>query len=190
MEKRLTIILICLVGFCRLNAQDFNPDKVVSAQGVFAWGDMTAAKYDNLYLAGALSYFIDSNICIKGEGFYFLSSTIENTDLQFSHNLFAGVDYYFPTGKAYLPYLGIQPGAAFTKRRQLKSNTDYSNYKMTANPLISADIGIKYYAPAAFYMFGEMKYVYGKALSDIKPVDISEIRLMFGLGFYLRLKKQ
>jgi hypothetical protein len=123
----------------------------------------------------------------RGDGFYFLNSFGKRPRFSINHQLYAGAFYHF-LDKYFQPYVGFQPGVAFSKSSEfgvLNIDTGQLEYKTTINPVGSLIGGFDLYAQKWFFMFIEGRYIYGKHKSNSYPVYLDEFRLSFGFGFTL-----
>jgi hypothetical protein len=61
----------------------------------------------------------------------------------------------------------------------------------SVNPLISTAFGFNFYFQRWFHLFGEVRYISGKHLSDATtPLSLNELRFSFGLGWNINLIKK
>ena len=67
----------------------------------------------------------------------------------------------------------------------LNSPTQELNYKISYNPVGSITTGFDFFGEKWFYLFSEVRYIFGKHKSDTYPVFLDEFRVSFGLGFTL-----
>jgi hypothetical protein len=182
----LFITLLPLLGFSQDDSESVVRSGLLRSQATITYGKFTAVNQSSLYIQGNLEYYVNSKLSTRGDLFYFLKPNDESL-LEINNQLFAGGSFHIPYKGNFNPYLGIQPGIAITE----SSNTVIPNiYKPNAalTPLISGVIGFNYYAKKWFHLFVDGRYVLGKHLSNYPPVDISEFRISFGLGFNINTK--
>mgnify|MGYP001597204422 CR=1 FL=1 len=192
----LLIILLPLLGFGRTdsNAQYIHK-KLLRATAGFSPGIMTQQKITNIYIIGNLEYYIHRKISLRGESYYFLNTINSNKPFVLNHKIFAGTNYHFRTNNHLDPYIGIHPGAAITQTLHLpvacvgfcpQNFTEPTKSSVSTNPLFSVSAGINYYFQKLFHLYADVKYNYGKHLSDMPtPQSLSEFNFTFGLGWNL-----
>jgi hypothetical protein len=162
---------------------------LVKTMGTFGVGRMTAQNVQNIYLHTELEYFGSDNISIKGETDFFVSSGSETKPFEFNHATFTGIAFHFTIKNAmYLdPYWALEPGIAYLK---LSSSENNPSRIASFDPLFSTALGFNYYAKKLIYFSCNVRYVAGQHLSsdatsiDNKPLSLSEVRFMFGLGLH------
>jgi len=195
---RKLIFILCLPVMA--NAQELDKryvDKgILRTQGNIALGSPVGSGGTNIYLGGELEYYVDPDVSIRGEIFYFLGDFGTNTTFNHNHSGFLGALYHIKTNGHFDPYLGIAPGYAISqlKKQDLIFIAPYegqiSTYPVTVNPLLSFDAGFNYYANRFFNLFIHVKYVMGKHYSDIEPVSLNEVKMTFGLGYHIWATKK
>lgn len=159
---------------------------LLRAQATISFGKLINLKQASLYLQGNIEYYVNNTISSRGDIFYYLKSNDESL-LELNHQLFAGTSYHFKTKGNFNPYIGFQPGIAITQSSEVP-NIYFTKANTTLTPLLSPVIGFNYYASNWFHLFIEGRYVYGKHISNYPPLNISEVRLSFGLGFNISTK--
>ncbi len=184
------------ISFSQSESSRFTDKGLLRAQGNLSSGVMLKSPGTNIYIHGDLEYYLEPNISIRGESYYFLSTYNAAPAFKMNHSNFAGVMYHFTTNGKFDPYIGIQPGIALTQLAKpvlLDSDTlQWSSYTVSAysrnfSPLFSASAGFNYYAYKFFHLFVHVKYVTGKHLSDIHPESLNELKMTFGLGWNIWL---
>ncbi|MBL4668784.1 MAG: hypothetical protein JKY30_05920 [Flavobacteriales bacterium] len=183
MVKFFLMVLLVIPSLCRAQIENNSVLRkgLLRTQGTFSFGSLLDIKETGIYLNGNLEYYINQKISGRGDLYYHLKST-DNSLLKINHQLFSGGSYHINLGKEFDPYIGLQPGIALTQ---------HSFYDRTTNltPLLSSLIGFNYYAENWFHLFFDIRYVYGiHSPNHINEINISEIRLSFGLGFNLNTK--
>ena len=124
---------------------------------------------------------------LRGDGFYFLNSMGDRPRFSMNHQLYAGAFYRF-SDKAFQPYLGFQPGVAYSQSSEfgaLDEVTGEINYKKSVNPVGSIAGGLDFFGEKFFFLFVETRYIFGKHKSDTYPVYLDEWRFSFGLGLHI-----
>ena len=190
----LILLLIPLLGLSQSDSsKQYIHKKLLRSCGGISPGIMTKQKITNIYLVGNLEFYVNRKISLRGESYYFIH-TIDDTALfAFNHKTFAGAIYHFPTKNHLDPYVGISPGIAITKSKYggycppgtncIQGFVGPTYSKVAANPLMSADFGINYYFQRWFHFYADVRYNYGKHLSDAPPESLSEFNFTFGLGW-------
>ncbi|HET6244183.1 MAG: hypothetical protein H0V01_07395 [Bacteroidetes bacterium] len=188
-------ILVCL-GLLPISliAQKtvFPKEGILRATATLSTGNMLKQPVTHIYLNGDLEYYVSEQVSIKGESYYFLGSLMNNHFFEFNHSLFAGISYHLLKEKTIDPYIAFQPGVAYSLAKP-GTNGDQESlmlYNASPNPLLSLSIGFNYYASKYFHLFMSTQYINGKYLFDApQPISLDELRVSFGLGFNLNLKK-
>ncbi|MDQ3192860.1 MAG: hypothetical protein M3Q58_14800 [Bacteroidota bacterium] len=194
MKLHLFIVILAVVICFSVKGQEiaFSKDGILRAQTTLSTGNMLHYKVTHIYLSGDLEYFLSEQISIKGESYYFLGSMMSNHFFKYNHSSFAGVSYHLLKNNIFDPYISIQPGAAFSLAQRGFYNTDenLNSYNTTINPLLSVSLGFNYFASKYFHLFINTQYINGKYLSNAPyPISLDELRISFGLGFNLNVKK-
>lgn len=170
---------------------------LLRAQGNVSSGVMLKSPGTNIYIHGDLEYYFEPTISIRSESYYFLGTFNATPTFAMNHSNFSGVLLHFTTRGKFDPYIGVQPGIALTQlERPVYHGTDSlwspyaSSYPVSYSPLFSACAGFNYYAYKFFNLFVHAKYVSGKHLSDISPESLNELKITFGLGWNIWLRKK
>lgn len=202
MEKEKVIALILLLfisGFSiaqteQNNDQAENPVRKGQLYGglSFALGFMTE-NTQNLYVQGDLGYFVHKNISIRGDGYYFVNAIGDRPRFDMNHQIFFGADFHLPTRIHLTPHVGLQPGVAISRSSEyqtlnIEGNTPVFERKIEANPVLSTVFGLTYHAPKYFYAFVEGRYLIGTHQANTFPTNLDELRVQFGLGWFLNFK--
>ena len=187
MVKSIVLIFVSVVPFfanARQDSSRYVHKGLLRAQVTISPGFMLNEGVTNIYIHGDLEYFVEDNISVRGDFYYYLNTIGDKKPFIANNATFFGAVYHFPTASSLDPYIGIQPGVAYSQ-----ANTQLLIYdnKATANPLISSVAGINYYASKIFHLFMSVRYVSGKHLSDApSPLSLNEVKLSFGLGWNIR----
>jgi hypothetical protein len=141
-------------------------------------------KTKTIQLQGTIG-FIQNKIELRGDGFYFLNSFGDRPRFSMNHQLYAGAFYRFLDNN-FQPYVGFQPGIAMAQSSEfgvLNNSSQALDYKISYNPVASIAGGFDFFGEKWFYLFSEVRYIFGKHKSDTYPVFLDEFRVSFGLGF-------
>lgn len=171
----------------------FLKEGLFRTQATLSSGNMIKHPVTHIYLSGDIEYYLTEQISIKGESYYFLGSMMNNHFFKYNHSSFAGISFHFLEKKIFDPYVSFQPGAAFSRVDLLPNSPSDSrtSYNSTVNPLLSVSLGLNYYATKYFHLFMSTQYINGKYLSNAPyPISLDELRISFGLGFNLNVKKK
>ena len=170
---------------------------ILRFQGTLSFGYNTAFKSTNVFLHGDAEYFLDNKISARSDVFYFLNSNTKNAYVEpfaFQHSLFSGVQYHF--GKSHFdPYFGFQPGLVYGQRKYVLFNSE--NPAFTSLPAVQKSLGVafalntgvNYFANRFFHFFVHLRYQYGWFSDNYTTALLSEIRISFGLGIFIRTIK-
>ena len=187
MVRSIFLIFVSMAPFfanARQDSSRYVHKGLLRAQATISPGFMFNEGITNIYIHGDLEYYVEDNISVRGDSYYYLNTIDDKKPFMVIHSTFLGAVYHFPTASSLDPYIGIQPGIAYSQ-----ANTQLLIYdnKVTANPLISSVAGVNYYASRIFHLFLSVRYVSGKHLSDApSPLSLNEIKLSFGLGWNIR----
>jgi len=195
--KRTIIISLILLPFVSFTQDTERVIRkgLLACKGTLAAGIPTDYEGTNMYVSGNLQYYVEDNISYRGEVWFFLGSDGETNLFKQNSTLFTDFNYHFTTKNNIDPYIGIGPGFSWTELKEpddinsADSSLTYSNYPSTVSPLASITAGINYYTKWA-HIFVEAKYVQGIHLSDIPPVSLNELRIVFGFGFNMNTIKK
>lgn len=159
---------------------------LIRAHGTISPGYMTDGGYLQIYLHGAIEYYVDDRISLRGEGYYFLKSGSKYPWLQ-NHSVFSGASFHKMTRTHFDPYIGLQPGInisqlAFGGPCALNPCLVQDEGFTKLNPVISPLAGFNYYFEKVFHLFGEARYIWGRHIADAPTYSLSEFRFSFGLG--------
>lgn len=195
MVRALIIVLLLVPGTMAGQESDestatFNPHKGMwRAQATISLGQKRGG-FTHMYLHGDLGYHLTDQVELRGEGYYFLNTLGDTTAFEYNHQLMAGALFHFETDGSIDPYMGIQPGVAFSlSSAECPDDTqDALEWQCvpSTNPIFSFVAGANYYAPKLFHLFAQVRYVRGVHLGEHLPVHLDELRFSFGLGFNIR----
>ncbi len=205
------LLFLLLVMSNLLFAQEENPSaykNVLKGTATLAPGFMLSQTQGNIYVHGHLEYFPEERVSLRGEGFWFTGAQEKQPLLKENSTLLFGVLYHFHKNTGQLKnnldfFMGIQPGAAFTRPANTKDSTTVgsgpstittsttSEYGLKVLPVFSPFTGITFYPGKYVNFFLELRYVSGKYFGYRGgTLDMREVRLSAGLGFQLPLRKK
>lgn len=124
---------------------------------------------------------------LRGDGFYFLGSSGDRPRFSINHQLYAGAFYRF-SDKSFQPYVGLQPGMAYSQSSEFgsfNSSTNEVEFESRFNPVTSVAGGFDFFGEKLFFMFVETRYILGKHKSNTYPIFLDEWRFSFGLGLHI-----
>ncbi len=184
----LILIINPLLLFSQNDTASIVKSGLLRTQGTFSFGNLPKLKETGIYLHGNLEYYFDSQFSVRGDVFYHLKSD-DFSQLKMNHQLFSGATYHFKTGGNFNPYIGIQPGIGLTEASSFgaNENTSSSTHSKAVTFIYSSVIGFNYYAEDWFHLFVDARLLGGTHKAEYN-IDISEIRLSFGLGFNINTK--
>jgi hypothetical protein len=159
-------------------------------QGNLSFAKSLTSASTNMYLTGDLDYFIDRKISVRGAANYFIGSFGRQELFDQKHTGFAGFSYHIGTSGNIDPYVGLMPGFAFSRLTAegagiTEGGPVAATLSWTFNPLLSAHVGVNYYASKYFNFFVHLQYVTGSHFSNVPAVAMDELAVSFGLGYML-----
>ncbi|PCJ24249.1 MAG: hypothetical protein COA97_10165 [Flavobacteriales bacterium] len=198
--KKIIAILILITPLISL-AQD--TERVIrkglaAGKGTLAMGMPTDYEGTNMYVSGNLQYYVENNISLRGEIWFFLGSDGDKNLFKQNSTLFTNFNYHITTKNNIDPYIGIGPGFSWTQLKEpenpiimivVDNNRPTSSYSASLSPVASITAGINYYTKWA-HLFIEAKYVHGIHLSDVPVVSLNELRIAFGFGWNINFKNK
>jgi hypothetical protein len=200
MKTRLFFIMLLfpLLGICQEA-----PDKRFVHEGILC-GDISIApgmllnqNISTISIPATLEYYWDDHVSLKNDIYFHVSSGLTNDSLRLiaNHQLFVGIAYHFTTKGNFDPYVGFQPGIAYSQVKNeskipFSDQTPYGRieYSPSLNPVLGLSVGFNYYFFRYFHLFVEARYVHGTHLYNAPgafPLD--ELKCQFGLGWNLNL---
>jgi hypothetical protein len=194
MKRLLFLICLFLISIIDLWAQE---DKVLSKNGMLRAtagiepGILLNSGQLTTYISGLLEYHLQERVSVRGDvSMYF---NLNNSSLLNNHGLYFGALYHF-TDKALIdPYIGLQPGVHLSRFRYTDDlgTSDYrSNFRVL--PVASIVGGLNCYVSRFFNFYISSRAVFGTFSGGGAPLSmpLHELRINFGLGFNLSLKKK
>ena len=186
-------------SFSQEEKKQFIHKGLLRAQATISPGIMLKERASTISIHGNLEYYVADNISIRGDSYYFLKD--DQNIFSADHSVFSGASYHFKTKNRFDPYFALEPGIAIVKRISFSGVIEclttpcpgYVNIsgQTSVNPLISPALGFNLYFQKLFHLFGEVRYISGKYLSNATtPLSLNELRFSFGLGWNLNLIKQ
>lgn len=189
---RLLLLLLSAILVTKVQAQKIWEQRkgCIRAQGNLAPGYLFSQKSASAYVAGDMDLFFDNRVSFTGSAFYSFALTRRSeTGLRANHAIFAGLHYHFLKPGRFDPYIGLTPGVGIVQAAY-KENEVLKRSRITAAPLISADIGFNYYIGSVFHVFVKVQGVTGQMLGNIPaPQRLDELKCMAGLGWNIRAWK-
>ena len=135
------------------------------------------------YFHGNLEGYVSEQVSIAGDGFFYLGTLNDLAIFQYNNSMFAGINWHPDKKGSSDPYIGFQPGIAFTK---LASSA--SEVKNGVNPLVSVNLGYNYFINHYFQFFVAGKFILGEHAVDRRQ-SLNALQFSAGLGFSLPTKK-
>jgi hypothetical protein len=191
MVRALSVFAACILPFLGI-AQDktFIKRGNLRAQATISAAKMFKYDASPIYIHGDLEYFFEEKFSVRGDSYFSLGNTSEEKPFIYNHSAFAGIAYHFNKEKPFDPYFAFEPGVAYAKANVVTLMLVGREIPSSFSPLISGVIGVNYFANRYFHLLANVRYVHGKHLADFSPpIDLSEVRFSFGLGWNLRIKK-
>ncbi len=183
MKNLITLIFVGSLLFSY--GQETKRDWKIKAATSFAPG-FISENTKTIQIQGVLG-FVKDKIELRGDGFYFLNSFGDRPRFTLNHQLYAGAFYRFLENN-FQPYVGFQPGIALSQSSEFGSlnfETQELEFQTTVNPVGSVIGGFDFFGEKWFYLFSEVRYIFGKHKSNSYPVYLDEFRISFGLGLTL-----
>ena len=147
-------------------------------------GDLTT------YISGLLEYHLQERISVRGDvSAYF---NLKDSPLLSNHGLYFGAMYHFSDRAIVDPYLGIQPGIHLSRYRYFDDNGKGPfNTTFRVLPVTSIVGGVNFYVSRFFNFYIASRAVFATFSGGGNPLSqpLHELRISFGLGFNLGLKK-
>jgi hypothetical protein len=182
--------IVLAIVFCMLTAgmqaQETNQyihKGLVGTMATLSVGHMPQHSINNVYIQGNAEYYLCDKISWRADGSFFLNNLNGAEVFQDNHNVFSGLSYHFPTKSKVDPYIGFQPGIAFSSSVYYDEEEVKNHSPTVVSPLISSVGGVNVYASQLFHVFAELRYVAGTHSAESGPQSLTEIRISFGLGF-------
>jgi hypothetical protein len=187
------LLIFTLFPFCAISQDDFKKDGMLRATATFAVGRLLSYDISNAYLKGELEYHIEEKISLRGDTYLMAGSKSgEYFSLTNYHSSMAGISYHFTEKKKFDPYLGVQTGVILSETKpeaEILIFYPYPSNRRSINPLVSLHAGFNYYASNYFHLFANLRYLNGIRNAPDSFNDMNELRLSFGLGFNIGVKK-
>lgn len=199
-KKTIIIAILLLFTGIRSHAQEeFQGYKsILRAQATLSAGYNIPFGSINYFLHGDLEYYMDDRISVRSDVFYFLNSRTSQDVVEpfaFQHSLVTGFQYHFSKSKLDV-FMGLQPGLVLGQRQYAQienlngSPSPLAEPQKSVAPIVSINTGLNYYAGKFFHLFTHLRYNYGWFSDNYSVCSLSEFRISFGLGFYLRTSRK
>ncbi len=193
MRNSLALLCMCSISMFAYGQEvdgRFIDRGLLRMQGNLSFGKSLTSPTTNMYLTGDLDYFIDPKISVRGAANYFIGSFGRQELFDQKHTGFVGASYHIGTSGNIDPYVGLMPGFAFSKLTPEGAGVHHEGeveavLPWTFNPLLSAHVGVNYYASKYFNFFVHLQYVTGSHFSNAPVVAMDELAVSFGLGYML-----
>ncbi len=191
MGKKVAIIVLALglfaaQGYAQDTTKGFVHKGLLRAAATFSTGIMTSVNITNVYLTGNLEYYADSKISVRGDVYYFFNSLNNVKTLKANDQLYFGASYNIPTQSHFNPFVGIQPGIAYSQVNSLYEPPPQGSI----SPLASVITGFNFYGEKWFHILVNVRYCVGRHTDDEGLFDLNELSFSFGLGFNLDVIKR
>ncbi len=191
-SKILVLISLLLIGLS-LKAQEDRVEKkdgMLRATAGIEPGVLLNSGNLTTYISGLLEYHLQERISVRGDiSAYF---NLKDSPLLSNHGLYFGALYHFSDRAIVDPYLGIQPGIHLTKFRYFDdSGAGPFRSEFRVLPVASIVGGVNFYVSRFFNFYISSRAVFGTFSGGANPLSqpLHELRISFGLGFNLGLKK-
>lgn len=158
-------------------------------RGSIAYGQMTRLNAKNIYLEGDIEYYIDDQVSLRADSYFFMGSFNSDKPFKMNHSIFTGVVYHFKTKSHFDPYIGIEPGINLAQATDICMGQPCLQVlpakepEKTASPLVSPIIGFNFFGNNWFHIAISARYVMGNFADNYNHVSLGEFRFSFGLGF-------
>ena len=174
--------------------KDFRTDGILRATATFALGKPFSYNILMPYIKGELEYQFEERWSVRGE-VYYQAGEMGSSARMFTHyhSAFTGVSYHFMKNNHFDPYAGLQVGAVWSELTPNVASTvilDYELQRSSVDAVISPIIGFNYYANNYFHVFANVRYLYGNRAAAYARQNLSELRISFGLGFNINVKRK
>lgn len=183
----------CLLCVNHLSAQkNDNPFELrkgaLRSSGAISPGLMKNGDGVNIYLHGNFDFFLSEHFSLRGDGFYYVTTTGGFNTFVKNHQLFSGFSFHGkPQG--FSPYAGMLMGLSFTQLNN--PGIVYDPDVMGVCPVASPHAGFNFYGEKYFHIFAEARYVVGRHFPEHRsPVSLNELRFSFGLGWNINTMKK
>ena len=202
MVKNFFISTLLIIA-CNLAAQDSTSNKfryqsILKGDATISPGYLFGTPQTNIYINGALEYFTQDKVSLRGEGFLFVAAQNKPALMKENSSLLYGACYHFHKNRFDF-FVGLEVGASIAKPNDLTvldykkpiSVTYTENYDYKILPVISPITGITFYPSNYFNFFLNVHYIkatyYGYNSGGNLPLD--ELRIAAGLGFMIHVRK-
>jgi hypothetical protein len=189
-----SLVFLVLFPLTVFGQDDFKKDGMLRATATFAVGRLLSYDISNAYLKGELEYHIEEKISLRGDTYVMMGSkSSEFFSLTNYHGSMAGISYHFTENKKFDPYMGVQTGVILSETQseaEILIVHLYVPNRKVIDPLVSLHAGFNYYASNYFHLFANLRYLNGIRNAPDSFNDMNELRLSFGLGFNIGVKKK
>ncbi|MGM0480012.1 MAG: hypothetical protein ACQERC_12395 [Bacteroidota bacterium] len=183
MGKIIILSTVLFIGIQHSYSQHVKRDGLLKVYLTLAPGIMLDQSSQPFYFHGNLEGYVSEQLSIAGDGFFYLGDLNEQSLFRYNNSIFAGLNWHPAKEGPSDPYIGFQPGIAFTK---LASSA--SEVKNGVNPLVSLNLGYNYFINNYFHFFVAGKLIVGEHAVDRRE-SLNALQFSAGLGFSLPTKK-
>lgn len=158
------------------------------SSGAISPGLMKNGDGVNIYLHGNFDFFLSEHFSLRGDGFYYVTTTGGFNTFAKNHQLFSGFSFH-GNPRGFSPYTGMLMGLSFTQLNNPGIGFDAD--RMGVCPVVSPHVGFNFYGEKYFHIFAEARYVAGRHFPEYQsPVSLNELRFSFGLGWNINTMKK
>jgi hypothetical protein len=193
MKRLLFLIFLSLISIIDLYAQEdraLKKDGMLRATAGIEPGILLNTGKMTTYISGLLEYHFQEKVSVRGDiSMYF---NLNNSSLLDNHGLYFGAFYHFTDKTLLDPFIGFQPGVHLSRFRytdELGTTDLRSNFRVL--PVASIVGGLNCYVSRFFNFYISSRAVFGTFSGGGVPLSmpLHELRINFGLGFNIGLKK-
>lgn len=181
--------LCCGTSSAQKNDNPFELRKgALRSSGAISPGLMKNGDGVNIYLHGNFDFFLSEHFSLRGDGFYYLTTTGGFNTFKHHHQVFSGFSFHGkPTG--FSPYAGMLMGVSLTELNN--PGYVYNPDVLGVCPVVSPHVGFNFYGEKYFHIFGEARYLIGQHFPEHQsPFSLNELRFSFGLGWNINTMKK
>jgi hypothetical protein len=187
MGKKIIIVAILLsIVLANWGQRIDDRTSLFSASATISPGYMFSQKEATISVHGFAELFVQTNISIKADGYWFLSGKNEGSTVFQNTGGFFGGAYHFTKEGKLDPWIALQPGVSY-----VAMNSGLLTSENTIAPLLSTAIGVTFQMNRWFNLYAQGRYIAGNAkVGDPYNSSLHEFRVSFGLGFsYINANK-
>lgn len=188
-RKFLILMLFPLQVFSQETMEQYIHKGLFCVRGSISFGKMTGLNANNIFLEGDIEYYVDDNISLRGDAYFFMGSFNSDNPFKIHHSIFTGVLYHFKTKNHFDPYIGIEPGINLAQATDICMGQPCLQVlpavapEKAASPLLSPIVGFNFFGNKWFHISASARYVLGTFSDNYNTASLGEFRFSFGLGF-------